>query len=349
MISNIIREDLRDFMPYTTAKLTNGAETIRLHANESPWSAGNRDLNRYPQIFGGEELAKYYQVNAAEILVTRGSNEGIDLLVRLICRAEVDEILTLSPTYGMYEIAARMQNVKVNTVELREDQNFAVDADAIIQKLTPVIKIVFVCSPNNPTGTTIEITGIRKLCEATAQTAIIVIDEAYIEFADRSSAASLLEDCNNLVILRTLSKAFGLAGLRVGIVLANQEIIEWVRALMPPYPIPTPCQSLITQAIQSERVMQMWINVAMQKRSRLFLQTTLPSFKFIEKTFPSEANYILVKVANADSLVQFVAERGVLLRTIASLNNFIRISLGAEAENLQLLALFSEWEERDEM
>ena len=145
------------------------------------------------------------------------------------------------------------------------DQDFAFDVDAILAAITLTTKLIFICSPNNPTGNVIERTSMRKLCGKTASRCVVIVDEAYIEFADRESFSALLNEYPNLIILRTLSKAFGLAGARVGIVLADKPIIQWLQAIMTPYPIPTPCRILIEEALQKERLFQMWINVAMLK------------------------------------------------------------------------------------
>ncbi len=345
MIANLIREDLRNFLPYQTAKMRGDTEYIRLHANESPWSADAQALNRYPQALNNEKLCSFYQVSSEQLLVTRGSNDGIDLLMRLFCRAEYDEVLTLSPTYGMYQLAAQLQGVKANTVSLSAENDFAINIEAVLTALTPCTKIVFICSPNNPTGITIDFANIRRLCE---ENIIVVIDEAYIEFADRQSASFLLNSYRNLVILRTLSKAFGLAGLRAAVVLADQQVIQWLQAIMPPYPIPTPCQAALIDAFASERIMQMWVNVAMLKRSRQFLQDALIKFKFVEQVFPSEANFILLQMQDVDGLVQFSAAQGILLRKVTGMDNMLRISVGSETDNCSVLTLLTTWEQKNE-
>lgn len=348
MITKLIRDDLSCFTPYENAKIASDEETIRLNANESPWSVGDSRLNRYPQQVANQRLAEFYQVDAEQVLVTRGSDEGIDLLVRLFCTVGRDEVLTLNPTFGMYQMAAQLQGVKVNTVELRSDQDFTIDVDAILAAITPTTKLVFICSPNNPTGNVIDLSSMRKLCKQTAERCIIVVDEAYVEFADRESFSSLLGEYSNLIVLRTLSKAFGLAGVRVGIVLANQLIIQWLRAIMTPYPIPTPCRVLIDEALQLSRIMRMWVNVAMLKRSRQLLKLSLEKLNFIERVYPSKANFLLVKMNHADKLTHFAATRGLLLRCFSKSTDLLRISVGSEAENQRLLQILTEWVKRDE-
>lgn len=343
MLTNLIREDLRSFMPYETAKNRGEAELIRLHANESPWSVSGNELNRYPRQLDCEKIAKFYQVSPEEVLLTRGSNEGIDLLIRLFCQSGRDEILTISPSYGMYNIAAQLQGIKVNTVDLLAENAYAFDTDAILAAITPTTKILFICSPNNPTGNALDSESIQKLCQQTASQCLVVIDEAYIEFADRASASGLTTEYPNLVVLRTFSKAFGLAGLRVGIVLSNQPLIRCLSAIMPTYPIPTPCQALIEQALQNERILQMWINVLRIKNSRRFLQQTLEKLDFIEVVYPSEANFLLLKMGDADKLETYAAENGVLVRRFANSTELIRISVGTEADNSRLLEIFTQW------
>lgn len=340
MIMNLVREDLRDFIPYQTAKMRGDREYIRLHANESPWGADDLQLNRYPKMLAIESLCNFYQVNTDQLLVTRGSNDGIDLLLRLFCRAQYDEILSLSPTYGMYQIAAQLQGVKTNQVALNAQDNFEFNLEAILTAITVRTKLLFICSPNNPTGTCIDLTSIRRLCE---ENLLVVIDEAYIEFSDRLSAVSLLNKCPNLVILRTLSKAFGLAGLRAAVVLADQEVIRYLQAIMPPYAIPTPCQTLLLEAFRPERIMQMWINVALIKRSRRNLQKALKKLPFVEAIYPSEANFILLKVTDVDALVEFAADQGILLRKLSGKDNLLRMSVGSDLDNSLLLEVLSQW------
>lgn len=342
MISSLVREDLKEFVPYQIAEISR--DRIRLNANESPWSLCEGELNRYPQPMGLERIVKFYQVSPEHILVTRGSNEGIDLLVRLFCQAGRDEVLTLKPTYGMYEVAAKLQGVKVSAVTLEADYDFSINMDSIIEAITPKIKIVFICSPNNPTGNTIDTQSLQKLCQTTDSRCIIVLDEAYVEFSDRASAVSLISEHSNLVILRTLSKAFGLAGVRVGIVLGNQELIQYLQAIMATYPIPTPCQALIKQAFSTEKTVQMWINISRLKNSRRIMREKLSNMSFIERVYPSEANFILIKLRDAESVAKYSADRGVLLRLIGNNNQFLRMSLGSENENIKLIEVLKEWE-----
>jgi len=346
MISSLVREDLKEFVPYQIAKISR--DLLRLHANESPWSFCGDELNRYPQPVELEKIAAFYKANPAQILVTRGSNEGIDILMRLFCQAGSDEILTVYPTYEMYKVTAKLYGVKVNTLALDANNNFAITVDSIIEAMTPKTKLIFICSPNNPTGSVMDYRSIKKLCQSTSSRCVIVLDEAYIEFSDSASATRLINGYPNLVILRTLSKAFGLAGIRVGIVLGNQDLIQYLQAIMPTYPIPTPCQALIEQALSKENIVKMWINMSILKRSRRIISQSLSKLSFIRRVYPSEANFILIKVNNAQEVVEYSAGRGVLLRLIGNDNNFIRITLGSESDNNKLIEIFNEWEARYE-
>lgn len=348
MISELIREDLKDFFPYETAKLLSDISYIRLHANESPWSMIDDNLNRYPKAICKEAVAQYYQVRPEEILATRGSNEGIDLLLRLFCKAGCDEISVTVPTFGMYKILAQIQNVKINSIQLNEKEDFIFDAGSIINKIAEKTKILFICSPNNPTGNTISYEDVKKICRSCSRKSIVVIDEAYIEFSNSRSVTNLINECNNLVVIRTLSKAFGLAGIRVGFVIGNEELIKSLQMIQSPYPIPSPCVQAIERVMSNEKIVQMWVNTILIKNSRKYLIKKFNELSLFEKIYPSEANFILVKLKSASKLELFAADRGVLLRKIGIDDSYLRIGIGSNEENQYLISIFQDWDKENE-
>lgn len=343
MISELIRDDLKDILPYETAKLVAEVPYIRLHANESPWSLSEKNLNRYPKLVCRDIPALYFRVKPEELIITRGSNEGIDVLVRLFCKAGRDEILIITPTFGMYKIAAQIQGIKINTAELIEKEEFKFNVDNIIQGITKKSKIVFICSPNNPTGNSISNNDIEKICAYCRGKSIVVIDEAYFEFSEGKSATSLINQYDNLVIIRTLSKAFGLAGVRAGFILANEKMIRTFQLIQQPYSIPTPCIELIENAMSNEKIVQMWINTTVIKSSRKYLINIFKELDIFEKVYSSEANFILVKLKSAGELEKFASEQGVLLRKIGNSDNYLRISVGTYEQNEELINILKKW------
>src|SRR5690606_37428746 len=244
-ILELARPDIRALQPYQHASWEPSLE--RLHANEMPWRASGdtsvAGLNRYPEPQPVElltHLARLYGVAPENLLVGRGSDEGIDLIVRAFCRAERDSVIICPPTFGMYKVSARIQGAGVIEVPLLRERGFAFDTEGVLAAWRDGVKIVFVCSPNNPTGNLIEHTTIEQLCQALADRALVVVDEAYIEFADAPSAVTLLGRYSNLVVLRTLSKAYALAGARCGALIAHPEIVSLLARVLTPYAIPEP-------------------------------------------------------------------------------------------------------------
>ena len=219
-VDDLIREDLRDFQAYSSARKEANVAAINLNANESPWETG---LNRYPDQQPAKlvaRLAEYFSLKAAEILVTRGSDEGIDCLLRLFCRYQKDSIIVCPPTFGMYAVSAKLQGAAIIQVPLR-CEDFSIDTNAIVAQWQNTTRLVFICSPNNPTGSVVPLADIAVLCEQLSGKAMVVVDEAYIDFGSQESCTSLIKRFDNLVVLRTFSKAFGLAAARVGVLLSQ--------------------------------------------------------------------------------------------------------------------------------
>ena len=241
----LVRADLREFAGYASARRQAQGGSVLLNANESPWAApgDSLGLNRYPSPQPEAllaALADLYQVDAGSLLVGRGSDEAIDLLVRACCEAGRHAVLISPPTFGMYAVCARVQNAGIVRVPLRAERGFALDVEAVLEAVDDSVRMVFVCSPNNPSGGIVPIPALRRLAEGLDGRALLVVDEAYAEFAETVSAISLVREHRHVAVLRTLSKAYALAGARIGSLIADPDLIRVLRNLMAPYPLPTP-------------------------------------------------------------------------------------------------------------
>ena len=241
-VLSLLRPEILALSPYSSARKESSGGRIWLDANENPLtpSTGKPLLNRYPEPQPADliaRLAAYYAVAENNILVTRGSDEGIDLLLRAFCRAGQDAILITPPTYGMYAVSAAIQNARVVAVPLLADKNFALNPEAVLAAITPSVKLVFLCSPNNPTGALLARRDVLQLVQELLSKAIVVVDEAYLEFAGTPSLTQELAGNPNLVVLRTLSKAFGLAGIRCGVTIASPTLISVLQKIIAPYPL----------------------------------------------------------------------------------------------------------------
>jgi len=244
-VLKLVRPDILALSAYSSARKESQGGRVWLDANENPETPSVHQplLNRYPEPQPADlvaQLAALYGVRPAQCLVTRGSDEGIDLLLRTFCRAGQDAILITPPTYGMYIVAAGIQGARTVTVSLIREKNFALDAAAVLKAVTPDIKLVFFCSPNNPTGGLLDRAAVLSVVQTLATRAVVVIDEAYVDFSGQPSLAADIAANPNLVVLRTLSKAFGLAGARVGTTIADPAIIAVLQKVIAPYPVPAP-------------------------------------------------------------------------------------------------------------
>jgi histidinol-phosphate aminotransferase len=340
MIDALVRPDLQAFAPYTCARDDTFKAEVLLNANESPWDDGayNRYPTPQPQALV-DTLADYYGVQTSQCLVSRGSDEAIDLLVRLFCQPAQDAVLITPPTFGMYETSAALQGARVVRAPLCRDNDFQLDAAGIAPYWDASIKVIFLCSPNNPTGGVIPNETISTICRAYQGKSIVVVDEAYAEFSE-CSAIGLLEDHDNLVVLRTLSKAFGLAGLRCGVALSSPRLIEWLCRIIAPYPVPGFVEPQVLEAFSTSqtRARQMKIATLKQERGRLF--QALNALPCVGYVWPSEANFLLVASGQMDALLRATRKAKILLRDMRArpgLEDCCRISIGTPEQNTQLL------------
>ena len=345
-VAHLLRPELRDFSAYHAASPQRGV--VRLHANESSWRSDWDDthdgLNRYPDPRPAalvNTLGALYGVAPAAVLVTRGSDDAIDLLVRAFCRAGQDAVLVCPPTFGMYAVAARLQGADVVEVPLKRD--FSVDAPAVAAaaRARDGVKLVFLCSPNNPTGTAIPPAVVDELCKRLDGHSVVVVDEAYVEFAGHEGFAGRLETHANLVLLRTLSKAWGLAGARVGALVGDPELVAILRGLAPPYPLPSLATEAALRRLQPAELAAARRRTAAVLRRRETLAEGLRALPAVERVWPSEGNFLLVKFNDAAAALAACEAAGVLVRDFSrqpQLAGCLRITVGTSAENRRLLA-----------
>lgn len=341
-----IRPDLKDFVPYASARRMGAVARIRLDANESPWPhASSMALNRYPSPQPEElqqALSALYEVDASRLWVGRGSDEAIDLLVRAFCRPGSDNIVSATPTFGMYRIAARLQGAGFRDVPLDVRDDFALDPERLLDATDANTKIVVLCSPNNPTGTLYH-DAIEWLVEKLSDRALLLVDEAYIEFASLPSAATQLDRFENLAVLRTLSKAHALAGARIGALLAHAGLVRLVGSIAAPYPLPTPSVGAAMSTLDPDALAMTRRRVAMLIGERDRVRRGLCGADDIECVFPSSANFLLVRCIDAARRFASLLDAGIRVRDVSSqsgLADCLRIGIGRPDENDEVLAAF---------
>jgi histidinol-phosphate aminotransferase len=345
-VLDLARADIRDMQPYSSARMEASGGRVFLNANESAWApTGDLGLgcNRYPEPQPPElmsALAELYGVRRDQLLVGRGSDEAIDLLVRAFCYAGRDAIVIQPPTFGMYSVCARIQGAAVIEVPLAED--FTLDVDALLAAVTPAVKLVFVCTPNNPTGQQVPRADIERLLRELTGRALLVVDEAYAEFADAGSVADLLDRHENLVVLRTLSKAWALAGVRIGSLLANAEVVSLLRRILPPYPLPLPCVDAALLALSGWGKVNARERVNLVRDQRALMSEQLNRLPSVRAVLPSHANFLAVRFVDAEAAYRLLLADGVVVRDVRrypNLGDALRITIGMPAENARVLAV----------
>lgn len=343
-VTSLLREDLRDFGGYRSARSEGGHGRIWLNANESPWANaadGGARLRRYPQPQPEAlraALADLYGCRPEQVLAGRGSDEGIDLLLRALCRPGRDAVLVTSPTFGMYAVAARLHGTAVVDVPLCDDgAGFACDFDAVaLAAERDDVRIVFLCSPGNPTGALIPLDEILKLAWRLQSRALVVVDEAYIEYAQAPSAISLIDAQDNIAVLRTLSKAHALAAARIGCVIAAPGLIAALQRCQAPYPLPAPCARLAQRALGAAARRRTAAGIDRIVAGRERMQVGLCALPGVTRVYPSRANFLLVRFARPQAALQALLEAGIVvrdLRHLPGLGDALRISIGTPAQN----------------
>ncbi|HFG1883416.1 TPA: histidinol-phosphate transaminase [Vibrio cholerae] len=333
-MEKLARQQIQALTPYLSARRIGGSGDVWLNANESPFNNEYKPdfarLNRYSDCQPKamiQAYANYAGVQPEQVLTSRGADEGIELLIRAFCEPNQDAILFCPPTYGMYAISAETFGVERKKVPLTTD--WQLDLPSIEANLDRV-KLVFVCSPNNPTGNLVKRADIIKLLEMTKDRAIVVMDEAYIDFCPEASTVDLLAQYPNLAILRTLSKAFALAGLRCGFTLANAELINVLLKVIAPYPVPVPVAEIAVQALSPAGLARAKYQVLDLGANRAYLQVGLSMVPGVQ-VFEGWGNYLLVKFPDGDALFKAAWEHGIILRN-SPIENCVRISVGNREE-----------------
>ncbi|MDR0711074.1 MAG: histidinol-phosphate transaminase [Prevotellaceae bacterium] len=336
-IENLVRENIKELKPYSTARDEFvGVASVFLDANESPYNA---PYNRYPDPMQWElkrVVAAQKGVAAEQILLGNGSDEPIDLLIRAFCEPKQDNIVAIAPTYGMYKVAADVNNVEYRKAPLNAQLDFC--ADELLQAADEHTKLIWLCSPNNPTGNSLNRREIVKTIEAFA--GIVVLDEAYIDFSEHKTFLQELNKYPNLVVLQTFSKAWASAGVRLGMAFAAAKIIAVLNKIKYPYNINVLTQRHALQHIlQHEDDVKAWVKTLLAERKKLC--AALAALPCVLRTFPTDANFILVKVADANAMYRHLAGKGVVVRNrhnVERCEDCLRITVGTPEENAELIA-----------
>ncbi len=348
-VIDLVREDLRGFAGYKSARTETVGGEVWLNANEAAWGnpadEGGRN-RRYPDPQPQplrERLAHLYGCSPSQLLIGRGSDEAIDLLVRALCVPGRDAVLVTPPVFGMYAVCARLQGAQLIEVPLVDsDRGLEVDLDAVANAAADgAAKIVFLCSPSNPSGSSIALADIAALAKRLLGTALVVVDEAYGEYSEVESATTLLETHPNIAVLRTLSKAHALAATRIGSVIADAGLIEVLRRCQAPYPVPTPCAELALAGLSDAALRQTRARVAEVIAERERVRLALTSLQCVVRVYPSQGNYLLVRFADAGRAYRSLLDSGVVVRdqrAAPGLTDALRITIGTPEENDRMLA-----------
>lgn len=332
-LEDIVRPNILNLQPYSSAREEyTGRQGVFLDANENPFG----ELNRYPDPYQKElkqKVATLKKVDSTNIFVGNGSDEVIDLTYRIFCNPGNDKALTFAPTYGMYEVSAAIHNVALLKITLTND--FQIDLEQVKPFLKDSsLKLIFICSPNNPSGNLMNKTAIEFILKNFK--GIVFVDEAYIDFANEASLISLIEQYNNLIVSQTFSKAWGLAAARVGLAFANEKIIALFNKVKPPYNVSQLNQKAVINALNKPQVYQKNRNIILSEKERL--KAALMSIKKIKKIFPSDANFLLLEVENADYIYhELIAQQIIIRNRNKQVDNCIRVTVGTPEENNKLI------------
>ena len=340
-IQELTRENIKFLKPYSSARdeyTDLNTAMVFLDANENPFENG---LNRYPdpqQTKLKRALSDLKKIPVNQLLLGNGSDEVLDLIFRAFCEPKKDNVITLPPTYGMYEVLAKINNVENHKLALTNQ--FQPNVETILRTVDLNSKIIFLCSPNNPTGNSFSNEKIEKLLQTFK--GLVVIDEAYIDFSEQKSWLERLEEFPNLIITQTLSKAYGMAGIRLGICYASKEIIAILNKIKPPYNVNKLTQKKALKRVLNQLKVQKEIGKILAQREKLVKK--LESISFIEKIYPTDANFVLIKVDNANNRYQQLLKKGIVIRNRTKeplCENTLRLTIGTKSENKKLLKVLS--------
>ena len=342
-IDALVRNNIKNMSSYSSArddfKKLNDKKFIYLDANESPFENA---INRYPDNKHTElkkVVSNIKNVNVNQIVFGYGTDEILDLIVRVFCNPNKDKIITLPPTYGMYDVIAKTNGVENIEIPLKSD--FSIDKNEILKLSSSIIKILFLCSPNNPTGNSFDTNDLTDLIKGF--NGVVVVDEAYIDFSSKQSLISLINDNNNLIITQTMSKAYGMAGIRLGMGFSNQKIINYLNKIKPPYNINVLTERKALEELN--KIDEFKKNIDLVLNQRNLLVSSLEKLDFIEKIYKSDANFLLVKVDNADLRYNQLINNGIIVRNRSNqqlCQNCLRITIGTKIENKSLIKILNQ-------
>ena len=337
-IDTLVRDNVKNMSSYSSArddyKNEFNKNLIYLDANESPFING---VNRYPDNKHTElknVVSKIKNVNVNQVVFGNGTDEILDLIVRVFCNPYEDKIITLPPTYGMYDVIANTNGVENIEIPLKSD--FSIDKNEILKLSSKTTKILFLCSPNNPTGNSFDTNDLTDLIKGF--NGVVVVDEAYIDFSSKQSLISLINDNNNLIITQTMSKAYGMAGIRLGMGFSNEKIINYLNKIKPPYNVNTLTENKAIEELS--RLEELKSNIRIVLNQKKVLISFLEKLDFVEKIYKSDANFLLVKVDNADLRYNQLLNKGVVVRNRSNqplCQNCLRITIGTKNENKSLI------------
>lgn len=338
-IQNLLRDNIKNLKPYSSARDEYTGEVgIFLDANENSYgSIPDGKYNRYPDPLQRklkEKLSEIKNISDKNIFIGNGSDEAIDLVIRAFCEPGKDKILIMPPTYGMYKVAADINDVDI--VEVPLTSNFEINTDSVISAIDENVKIIFICSPNNPTGNILNKESIKEILNSF--NGLVVIDEAYIDFAKETSWLEQLNIFNNLIVLQTFSKAWGLANIRVGMAFANKEIIGVLNKIKYPYNVNGVSQALILKALENDHDKDRIVNILISERNKL--ANALITLDLIDKVFPSDANFLLAQVQNATRVYKHLLTEKIIVRNRSNMihcKECLRFTVGTEEENKKLI------------
>jgi histidinol-phosphate aminotransferase len=344
-IDKLVRDNIKKMTPYSSARHEfSGEATVFLDANENSFGSPLPvNYNRYPEPLQPvlkEKISQIKGVPAPNIFLGNGSDEAIDLLFRVFCNPGKDNVIILPPTYGMYEVCAEMNDVNVKKIPLTA--TFELDMDALVAAIDPNTKLIFICSPNNPTGNSINRNDIEIVLNNF--NGLVIVDEAYINYSKQKTLIAELTEYPNLVILQTLSKAWGLAGLRVGMAFAGQPIIDLLNKVKYPYNINTATQQLAIEALSNINSVNNWTKTTVEQRD--WLAKEIISLPITQRVYPSDANFILVKMKDARKIYNHLTTKGIIVRDRSKVklcDDCLRITIGTPEENKSLLESFKNY------
>lgn len=338
-LQKLLRPHILNIKPYSSARDEySGKIGVFLDANENPYgSLTGDDFNRYPDPYQADikqKLAPIKGMKAEQIFLGNGSDEAIDLLMRAFCNPGKDNIILLPPTYGMYEVSAAINDIAIKKAPLTED--FQLQPELVFSLVDKDSKVIFICSPNNPSGNKMDRNAIRKIIEGFD--GLVVVDEAYIDFSDEPSFTEELERYPNLLVMQTFSKAWGLANLRIGMAFASRDIIRILNLIKPPYNISGLTQQKVLESLEMSGDIKNLVHKVFEEK--LYLENELPQFPFVKKIFPSQANFLLVKMDRAREIYEYLIKQMIILRDRSKVQlceDCLRISLGTREENMALI------------